>query len=246
VPTLQPTLIPTPVATPTPMPTPVPTPQPTATPTPTPAPIPVTHLEGRVYNSLLSGQDAAKPLTVHLKHKKGSDFINIPTTARTDASGRYIFHAVLEPGTYQVVFRNPEQLPNTVGVAVSDAVDIALDRPVQVDMDVAWDDAAFDQKLDGMVQSMTWGKKPSYPQAVYQGILRENPDDSRTDLLPFPSAPTVGTKGSFVVSSQTRGRKLFYFIKYWKQGGEFNGAGYYGQSKPHVLQLPTQTGGTKQ
>jgi len=57
-------------------------------------------------------------------------------------------------------------------------------------------------------------------------------------VLPFPTAPTVGAKGSFRISSKLKGRKLYYFVKYWKKGGEFKGANYYGQSKPRVLQLP--------
>lgn len=247
-PSPMPTATPTPVSTPTPAstPTPVPTPRPVATVKPTPTPSHATHLEGRIFNSLLGAAESGKSLTVHLKRQKGNDFVNVPITARTDATGHYVFHAVLEPGTYQVVYRNPELRQNFVGVAVSDAIEVAMDKPVTVDLDVAWDDALFGEKLDAQVQTMVWGKKPGYPGAVYQGIVRENPSDSKTDVLPIPSAPTVGTKGSFSVTSRTAGRKLYYFIKYWKKGGAFNGASYYGQSKPRVIQLPALRGGAKQ
>ncbi|MBO9541293.1 hypothetical protein J7643_11950 [bacterium] len=225
---------------PAPVPTPAATPVPAPTPAPAVSPVPAhfTHLEGRLFSSMLPGGAYPKPLIAALKRKVGNDYVNVAETATTDANGRYVFHNVLEEGEYQVVFRNPEMLPNTVGVAVSEAVQVLLDRPVFVDMDLAWDDVVFEEPRSGALQSIHWGLKPGYADAVYQGVLREDPDDSRTDILPFPSAPTVGTKGSFGISGQIKGKKLYHFVKYWKQGGKFRGSSYYGQSKPRVLQLP--------
>lgn len=229
-----------PQAAPTPAPAPTATPAPAPTPAPAVTPVPklVTHLEGRLFNSMLPGGAFAKPLTVGLKRMVDNEFVNLSQTTTTDDNGRYVFHDVLEEGVYQVVFRNPELLPNTVGVAVADAVEVLIDKPVVVDMDLAWDDAAFSETHSGPVQTIQWGLKPGHADAIFHGVLREDAHDSHTDLLPFPSAPTVETKGSFGIWSQIKGKKAYHFVKYWKQGGKFLGSNYYGQSKPRVLQLP--------
>lgn len=215
-------------------------------PEPTPAPVEVRpavpvhflQIEGRLYNSRLKDGQIDQPLTVGLKKRVGKAFVNVKITTQTDASGRYVFRNFGEEGEYQVVFRNPEGRADTVGVIVSEAVRAVLDQVATVNLDLAWDDVSFEEQLASPSVNIRWGTKPGFAEVMYQGILREDPNDSRTDVLPFPAEPTIGATGSFEVSSQIRGRKLFYFIKFWKQGGEFNGSNYYGQSKPRELQLP--------
>lgn len=219
-------------------PVPTPTPAPIPTPVPTPEVRHFTHLEGRYYSSLVPGGNPAQPLVVNLKRKVNGEFVHIAASTTTDATGRYVFHDVLEEGEYQLVFRNPGmKLENMLGVAVSDPVKVALDEPVVRDMDLGWDDATFAETHAGGVETIKWSLKPSY-DAVYHGVLRFDADNSKTDVRSFPAAATLETKGSFNVSHRTTGRTLYYFVKFWKKGGAFKGENVYGQSRPRPVKLP--------
>ncbi|MNX94981.1 hypothetical protein D3C86_1272320 [compost metagenome] len=223
---------------PVPAPTPVPTPVPVPTLSATPTPAHFTHLEGRLHSSLVPGGNPAQPLIVNLKRKVDGAFVHIATSTTTDVTGRYVLHDVLEEGEYQLVFRNPGMaLENTVGVAVSEPVEVRLDRPVVRDMDVAWDEAAIDETHARGVETISWALKPGY-DVLYHGVLRGDPDDSRTDVRSFPTLATLEPKGTFPISHRIKGRKLYHFVKFWQKGGTFKGGNYYGQSRPRPVQLP--------
>ena len=100
---------------------------------------------------------------------------------------------------------------------------------------MAWDEADISEERTGDVQTVTWSVKPGSPDVLYQIIVRVDPDDSATDVVAFPEAPTAGTSGSLKVSNLLRGKKFYYFVKYWKKTGAFNGATYYGQSRVRTL-----------
>ncbi|MBO9540921.1 carboxypeptidase regulatory-like domain-containing protein [bacterium] len=244
----RPTLAVAPTPAPTPVPlatlapaTPAPEPDPTPTPSPTPAPraveAEVWRLEGRLFSSKLPGGNPGKALPVHLKRKEGRTFVNLELSTLTDASGNFVFDG-LRGGEYQVVYRDRGELADSVGVAVSNAVAVRRNRPARVEMDLAWDEAALQDTRSNGAHVIAWSRKPGAPDAHFQGVVRSNPNDSRTDVVAFPKAPTTGTTGQFAASPQIEGRKLYYFVKYWKRGSSFNGATYYGQSKVRVLGAP--------
>lgn len=224
-----------PKSEPTPAPSPVPTPTPAPVPTPSAPPAPKVRagLEGRI---VVPGGAEGKTIVVQLKRETPRGFVNIGTQAIADASGHFLF-LDLEPGNYQVVYRSDGQLPGTAGVAVSEAVTVTSSGMSAVDLDVAWDEATIQEILTGDTQEVSWSQKPSAPDAFYQVVVRTDPNDSKTDMLSFPESPTDQTSGKFKVTDMLKGKKVYYFIKYWKKTGAFNGASFYGQSKVRTFEF---------
>ncbi len=231
--TVQPKSEPTPEPTPVPAPTPTPVPAPEPTPIVLPTPKVRAGLEGRI---VVPGSAEGKTLVVQLKRETPRGFVNIDTQTTADANGYFMF-LDLEPGNYQAVYRSDGQLPGTAGVAVSEAVKVTSSGMSGVDLDVAWDEATIRETLTGDTQEVSWSLKPSAPDAFYQVIVRTDPNDSKTDMLSFPESPTDQNSGKFKVTDMLKGKKVYYFIKYWKKTGAFNGASFYGQSKVRTFEF---------
>ncbi len=188
-------------------------------------------VKGRVLDSSQPGGNPGRPLTVGLKVLTRKGWTNVPETARTDAAGNYVFHG-LPGGRYQVVYRDEGLLPGGAGAAVSEDVAIRPHRPAVADLDVAWNAASISATRTGNRVEVSWPAKPGAPDAVFEVILKYAPDDS----VVLVSPQTSRSRTTIEIPGEIRGRKLCYTVKYWKRGGQFQGANYYGQSTYKVLE----------
>ncbi|MBO9542309.1 hypothetical protein J7643_17095 [bacterium] len=229
---------PEPKPTPKPIPTPMPTPTPTATPAPVsvaPAPTAIV-LQGRILNSVQPDAVSGKRLTLRLKRRSEiGEFIKVEKTTQTDATGAYSFRD-LPPGEYQIFYKDEDNLPNTVDVAVSPSLKGMAGAELSADLDIGFDEQALQAAQTKDSVTVNWAAR-SNADTLYQGILRSINAADQSDLLSFPGDGTQKTSASFTVTPTIRSERLYYVIKYWKKGNAFNGSGFYGQSKPRTLKL---------
>lgn len=187
-------------------------------------------LKGRLFHSLMSGGHPGRPLTVSLKRASGNGWISAPQTTKTDASGNYHFMN-LPAGTYEVTYRDEGLLANQAGAVVSEPVTVAAGRTPRVVMDLAWDESKFVGRLANRTVSVAYPAKPGFAPVSYETILKYAPEQPYVAGSP----QTDGLTTSMEVSSEIAANKLYYTVKYWRQGGQFEGANYYGQSRYKLL-----------
>lgn len=213
-------------------------------------PLSASKLGGRLAFSL--APDGASPgtqLTVGLKRKLASEtsYAKIDTTTTTDTAGNFLFSG-LNTGSYQCVYDNPSTFDSgysTVGVGVSDPVavtDIQSTAP-SANMDLAWDFMAssVSPKPNSSLASrtgvtFTWPVKAGVTDPVYQFVIFTSSNTSSGALL--ASATTSATTLTLSLTSAVSAGTRYVLYRYWKSGGSFNGANYYGQSKPIPIIVP--------
>lgn len=199
-------------------------------------------VQGRLFFSANQPtQDPGAPLTVRLRQQVGGNWSRIETNTTSDAKGNYSFTG-LPAGTYQILYDDSgteaaTDSINTSGIVVSDPVTVAANQTSapQVNMDLAWDMAAFTPDPSSTVSNRTvsfsWSDKPGFTGEVYQVSVFGSASTGGGAIV--SSAETTGTSTSVTIpNSVTSGTKVYYVVKFWKPGGSFGGGNYYGQTKP--------------
>lgn|GEM_PF-6496069 len=208
-------------------------------------------LQGRLTFALNPNSNPDVSLKVGLKQKLagGTAFSKIPTTADTDVSGNFAFNG-LPDADYQLLYDDEGKVAastfNTTGVAVSDPVSVTASQSAipQKSMELSWDFTnAAPQPNASITRSasaaFTFPAKPGLEgNADYQVTIYPTTDTSSGAL----KSGTVLNKASgnvtvnLDISTLTAGSR-FFVVKYYKAGGSFGGANFYGQTKPIPITL---------
>lgn len=218
---------PVPVAvTPTPEPVVEPTPEPVAVVEPKPEPKPA--LRGRILHSMLPEAEPGIPVKLELKRRTEKGFVLAPQTTVASPDGTFAFED-LPDGEYQLVYRDHAELPDTPAVLVSEAVRVSSGIGAELTLDLAWDDRDFAEALLDGSGEVRW--TPLADGTIYQVLVNQN----GKNILAFPAEGTEGVRTLVILSRQAREHQPSTFVKFWKKGDAFSGAGAYGQSRPRPV-----------
>jgi len=203
-------------------------------------------LQGRLTFALNANSNPGMVLTVGLKHKPtgGSSFSKISKTAATDDSGNFALSG-LDNGDYQLVYDDEGKVAagtfNTTGVAVSDPVSVSASQSAipQKSLELSWDftsavPAPSSNLTRASASSFTFPAKPGLEaSADYTVTVFQSSDTSSGAIV----SETVENKssGDITVSLNTSAVPTgdrYFVVKYFKHGGGFGAANFYGQTKP--------------
>lgn len=210
------------------LPTPEPTPEPVVEPAVEPQPEPVPALRGRILHSMLPKAEPGIPVKLELKRRTETGFVLASETTVTAPDGTFAF-ASLPDGEYQLVYRDHAELPDTPSVLVSEAVQVASGIGVELTLDLAWDDRDFAEAMADGSGEVRWTKLAD--GTIYQVLVNQK----GKNILSFPEAGTEDASALVTLSKRAREHEPTTFVKFWKKGGAFSGAGFYGQSRPRPV-----------
>lgn len=207
-------------------------------------------LQGRLTFALNTDSNPGAALTVGLKRKLAaeSSYASIDTTTSTDNSGNFTFSG-LTPASYQLKYDDEGKVAattfNTTGVAVSDPVEVVASQSAipQQNMELAWDftGSTVAPQPNGTLPSrtgatFTWAAKAGVTSPVYAVTIFTSSNTGSGALQ--SSATTSATTVTFDLTSAVTAGTRYYVVKYWKNGGSYLGANYYGQTKPIPFTVP--------
>ena len=214
-------------------PKPEPTPEPVVEPAPEPViePMPVTKpaLRGRLLHSMLPKAEPGVPVKLELKRRTDKGFVLVPETTVATPDGTFAFEN-LPDGEYQIVYRDHAELPDTPAALVSESVQVSDGVGTEITLDLAWDDKGFAEALLDGSGEVRW--TPLADGTIYQLFIKQE----GRNILAFPEEGTEANHALVILSKQARKQQPSAFVKFWKKGDAFNGAGFYGQSRPRPIE----------
>lgn len=182
------------------------------------------------------GINPSESVTLSLKRSQQK----LSVFAQVDQQGGYTFKN-LTPGTYQVVYDDMGELVtepgvNTVGTFVTE--ELTLRDAANVSFDIAWDfsPSVGPNRTFRAGEAFGFAALTTESNAEYQILVADSNKNAIWSSHWTPRTAIVwnGKRGTEVASPTTPyggGGQHHYLIKFRRQGTNYGGSGYYGQTK---------------
>ncbi|MBO9542697.1 hypothetical protein J7643_19080 [bacterium] len=223
--------------------TPAPTPTPTSMATPNP-------FAGRLLANLtFQNAQPGDALKVGLKYRApgATNFVQSSITTTSDTAGNASF-SNLADGDYQVVYDDGGSIANfgfnVPGIVVSDPITVTASQSQEASqsLELAWDFLSPIPQPGANLQSrsvdFSWSSKNGVSNPLYQVAIFQNADIKLAPLQ--TSQPSTDTAITLNLSDNVTTGTRYYVVRYWKNGGSFGGASYYGTTRPIPIVIPAQ------